>query len=45
MRKPVTDILLFLLFAVTAVCGGLYLGAVVYTKWLGLKSAPSLSLL
>ena len=45
MRKPVTDILLFLLFAVTAVCGGLYLGAAVYTKWLGLKSAPSLSLL
>lgn len=45
MRKPVTDILLILLFAVTAVCGGLYLGAVVYTKWLGLKSAPSLSLL
>ena len=45
MRKPVTDILLFLLFAVTAVCGGLYVGAAVYTKWLGLKSAPSLSLL
>ena len=45
MRKTVTDILLFLLFAVTAVCGGLYVGAAVYTKWLGLKSAPSLSLL
>ena len=45
MRKPVTDILLSLLLAITTICVGLYLGAVVYTKWLGLKTAPSLSLL
>ena len=45
MRKPVTDILLSLLLAITTLCVGLYLGAVVYTKWLGLKTAPSLSLL
>lgn len=28
-----------------AACGGMYLGAVVYTQWLGLKTEPSVMLL
>ncbi|MDO1509536.1 MULTISPECIES: type IV secretory system conjugative DNA transfer family protein [unclassified Neisseria] len=45
MKKYLSTALLFGLLMVVAVCGGLYIGAMLYTEWLGLKTEPSVSLL
>ncbi|EGV36040.1 type IV secretory system conjugative DNA transfer family protein [Neisseria weaveri] len=45
MKKYLVAALLFGLLMVVAVCGGLYIGAMLYTQWLGLKTEPSVSLL
>lgn len=45
MKKYLVAALLFGLLMVVAVCGGLYIGAMLYTQWLELKTDPSVSLL
>ncbi|OSI07417.1 TraG [Neisseria animaloris] len=45
MKKYLVAALLFSLVMAVAVLGGLYVGAMIYTQWLGLKTEPSVSLL
>lgn len=45
MKKYLITVLLLSLLMGIAVGGGLYVGAVLYTQWLGLKTEPTVSLL
>ncbi|HFC8517523.1 TPA: type IV secretory system conjugative DNA transfer family protein [Neisseria weaveri] len=45
MKKYLIAAFVFCLLMAVAVCGGLYVGAMLYTQWLGLKTEPSVSLL
>ena len=45
MKKYLVAAFVFCLLMAVAVCGGLYVGAMLYTQWLGLKTEPSVSLL